>query len=260
MAEAAKARELFLVRCEAMLAQGQAAALLDSLDPPSQAWPIRNSTRLFIAIEAARKLDQDDRADRLRETLITEAEQVNPPVTLISLAQRFEDKALYRDAEESYLYLKQKYPGQRAHVYDRLTHVYRALGDTKALQTLSNDMMLLDPENPIYRHNWAYLSFLRGEALTEVKSVLQSLVEAYHLAPSVCALALLAHENGDNATAQALIGPLAWEELSPLDQRIARLISPSLGMPKELRLTLLPEEERRFHAKLTYHQAASVVE
>jgi hypothetical protein len=82
--------------------------------------------------------------------------------------------------------------------------------------------------------------------LNEAESVLECLVTAYRLAPSICALAWLADEKGDNVRALELIAPLAWDELSALDQRIVKCITPSSISPKELRLTLLPEERKRF--------------
>ena len=107
-------------------------------------------------------------------------------------------------------------------------------------------MILQDPENPVYRHNWAYSSLLQGESTTEAKKVLQDLVHAYRMAPAVCALALFAKEQGDTDQAQALIAPLQWDQLSALDQHVVRHIAGNdkTPAPKNLAIDLLPEEHQ----------------
>ena len=104
-----------------------------SCDSDETTLPICDSTREFLTVELARKLGLDDRAERIAGMLIKRAETINPLVSVISLAQRFETKQLWDDAERTYLYLIKKFPAEKGRTYDRLTHCYRHQGDSAAL-------------------------------------------------------------------------------------------------------------------------------
>jgi hypothetical protein len=95
--------------------------------------PIRESTRDFLTVEVARLLSQDDRANWLAGRLIQRAETINPPVSIVSLARRFEGKGLWQDAVRTYLHLIEKFPAEKGRAYDRLTYCYRHQGDSVAL-------------------------------------------------------------------------------------------------------------------------------
>ncbi len=242
-------RGLFLVLCESMLKSGEGKALMDILDSEETKLPIRDSTREFLTVELARKLGLDDRAERLAGMLIKRAETINPPVSVISLAQRFETKQLWDDAERTYLYLLKKFPAERGRAYDRLTHCYRQQGDSAALLALSKELRDLEPENPIYAHNWAYLALLRRHAIDEAMSVLERFSREHRLVSSVCVRAMQAARGGDAGTALGLVQPLVWESLAPLVQRWVRavLIRSGENVPvtslKSLNLTLFEEEK-----------------
>jgi len=247
--EAQYDRDLFLVLCEAMLKSGKAKALLEILGSEETTLPIRESTRDFLSVEVARHLGQDDRAHRMAGRLIQWAETVNPPVSVVSLAQCFESKQLWDDAVRTYRHLIEKFPAEKTRAYDRLTYCYRHQGDSLALLELSKEFADSEPENPIYAHNWAYLALLRQQSVDEAMQILERLSRDYRLVSSICVRALQTARDGDSTTARERIQLLVWESLAPLDQRWVRAVliqsgeSMSAAALKPLKLTLFEEEK-----------------
>lgn len=248
--DASEHRTLFLIRSMAMLEAGQARPLLAMLESPVGQWPIRHSTQLFLALQAANVLELDTKAEGLYTNLIQQANRNQPPLSLLTLAQKLAAKELTDHAIATYLFIHQNYPAERPHVYDRLTRLHREKGNARALLTLTQTMIETAPSNLVYRHNQAYLSLLLEESTEAAKATLTRLAHEYRLAASTCALALHAHLQGQVDSAQALVEPLDWATLSPLSQRLVRLIHPAhaaaSGGLKPLRMALFPEEAAWF--------------
>lgn len=245
-------RPLFLVYAQALLAEGKATTLLEWLDPPEKPWPIRTSTRLLLALEAAQHSGAAPRAHRLWEQLRDEAGRVNPPISLIDLAQGLEQKGFYHEAILTLEHVLERYPGESTLVYDRLLHLHRQRGDTPALLALTRRFLDAEPENPIYQHNWAYLAILTSSEIPEAESLLTELVNRHRLVPSICLLAWQKAQAGDIVTAESMVAPLEWDALSGLDQRLIRRLMTRhhhLPSPKALPFALLPEEQALFESR-----------
>lgn len=246
--DAAQSRDLFLVHCQALVAEERWHELLDRLDPPKEAWPIRQSTRRFLSLQAARALEADGKVQRIRKELLTEAQSINPPSTLITLAQQLEKQGLDEDALHAYSFLRERFPAKSGYAYDRMASIYRYRGNSQALLELTHQMLLEDPGSLVYQHNWAYLSLLRQKSLTEVEDTLVELATTFKMAPSICALALFRKQTGRELEAREMIAPLEWDALSPLDQRLTAVIHGGMNLPapKSLDFALLPEERNLF--------------
>ena len=107
----------------------------------------------------------------------------------------------------------------------------------------------LEPENPIYAYNWAYLALLRRHVIAEAMSMLERLSREHSLVSSVCVRAMQTARGGDAGTALGLVQPLVWESLAPLDKRWVRAVLMRSGENvtvtslKSLNLTLFEEEQ-----------------